>query len=67
MLHTSGYFAGFIDGSSPAATLEGARRCAHTCFKTALYRRVYLAGNTYPWRWASRSLEGILVAVLRYS
>jgi hypothetical protein len=26
MLHTSGHFAGFISGSSPAATVEGARR-----------------------------------------
>jgi hypothetical protein len=26
MLHTSGHFAGFIGGSSPVATVEGARR-----------------------------------------
>jgi hypothetical protein len=51
----------FIGGSSPAATVEGARRWAHKCLhnKTALYRRVYLAGRQAPSSALQAGAEGL--------
>jgi hypothetical protein len=50
-----------IGGSSPAATVEGARRWAHKCLhnKTALYRRVYLAGRQAPSSALQAGAEGL--------
>jgi hypothetical protein len=43
MLHASGHFAGFIDGSSPAASVEGDRRPTYGILRSQNGRRVRLA------------------------
>jgi hypothetical protein len=55
MLHTPGHFFrvpprvswGFIGVSLAAASVEGARRCAHECVLALCYR-VYLTGRQAP-------------------
>jgi hypothetical protein len=64
MLHASGLFAGFIGDSSPAASVEGARRSHHLHNKTALRPPGSFTRAAYPYWRPSRPSYGNLVAVL---